>query len=192
MISSNVAYSAVHGIKVKASLKEKRWRIALAPEDLVRLASFLDVISSELPLYQQKLTQAYQQNKLRDQQPARQLTCLKTLLPKLEKISRSEEALKAEDGEIFYLLTTEELLDIRTINYCARHLLDLGTAISWLEFSQALAPILAAIDASVFRQLANLIIPKPVSCTVDDFKRGQTLAENFDNEEEIDGLDWNT
>ncbi|MEW6730954.1 MAG: hypothetical protein AB1489_06430 [Acidobacteriota bacterium] len=180
-------------------MKEKRWRIALEQQEVTRLATLLTVVHQELPDYRQRLSNYWSEQAAREQVEADEhalhmIACLEALLPKFDELIQRNTQ-DGKNGQIRIALTAEELLELRAIYYCASHLPDQPDSLSWQDFVQVLTPLLAALDRSIFEQVAALVTPKAVSCSINDFKRGRAQSATADTspaDEEFDGLDWNT
>jgi hypothetical protein len=167
-----------------SGLKERRWRIALERRELIRLASMLEVIRPDLILYQQLLTDRWKTAQLDEslspeldiEEPLRLFICFESLLPALDELVSN--GLQEEKSDLIRInITEEESTKLRVIGYCARRLPELPSSIAWLELAEALTPVLAALDRGAFEYLATLVIPKSVSCTVDDLKRGRNIPD---------------
>jgi hypothetical protein len=154
----------------------------------------LTVIKSEFSDYQQtmidqpaQLDEAQENlahENLAHENLVRMLACVESLLEKLSELIEPG-AMEDKSGRWRFSLNEEDAIAMRVLNYCALRLPD--RSISWSEFSRALAPLLAALDQSAFEHISALVLPKAVSCTIDDLKRGRDF-ESSDNLDNIDNL----
>jgi hypothetical protein len=176
-------------MRALSSFREKRWRVALGRDELIRLSSMVDLIKPEIPSYQQILTKQLKDDKLDvgTEESLRILICFDSLLPMLEEFIKHGLQEEKHDRARFSV-TDEEVVRLRVINYCAQNLPDLPSSIAWGEFAAALWPLLRALDRSAFEHVAVLVSPKKVTCTIDDLKRGRDLR---DEPAEISGISLN-